>query len=198
MRTSAPLASTALGALVRRARPMTVHCGAPPDASITASRPRADCSSSAAKPHAMVSSSRSLASRTAACDKSRACIASTHAASCSTTPGSAAREPSRVVMSLLSVIRRERERANRGFRPPSARAKADALLKSTGDSQQMAKLQLSFACGLYDRMQPLYTGEVKVEGIGLNRLAVDQPLPIFARMAGDEEFDVAEFSISEF
>ena len=23
----------------------------------------------------------------------------------------------------------------------------------------MAKLQLSFACGLYDRMQPLYTGE---------------------------------------
>ncbi len=62
----------------------------------------------------------------------------------------------------------------------------------------MAKLQLSFACGLYDRMQPLYTGEVKVEGIDLNFIAIDQPRPIFDRMAGGEEFDVAEFSSSEF
>src|SRR5262245_48034296 len=106
--------------------------------------------------------------------------------------------PSPVVISALSVIRRDRERANRGFRPPSARAKADALLKSTGDSQQMPKLQLSFACGLYDRMQPLYAGEVKVEGIDLNFIAIDQPRPIFDRMAGGEEFDVAEFSSSEF
>ena len=45
----------------------------------------------------------------------------------------------------------------------------------------MAKLQLSFACGLYDRMQPLYTGEVKVEGIDLNFIAIDQPRPIFDR-----------------
>ncbi len=62
----------------------------------------------------------------------------------------------------------------------------------------MAKLQLSFACGLYDRMQPLYTGEVKVEGVDLNFIAIDQPRPIFDRMAGGEEFDVAEFSSSEF
>src|SRR5204863_8375406 len=62
----------------------------------------------------------------------------------------------------------------------------------------MAKLQLSFACGLYDRMQPLYTGEVKVEGVDLNFIAIDQPRPIFDRMAGREEFDVAEFSSSEF
>ena len=62
----------------------------------------------------------------------------------------------------------------------------------------MAKLQLSFACGLYDRMQPLYTGEVKVDGIDLNFIAIDQPRPIFDRMAGGEEFDVAEFSSSEF
>src|SRR6516162_828650 len=114
--------------------------------------------------------------------------ASPHVSSC----------PSPVVISVLSVIRRERERANRGFRPPSARAKADALLKSTGDSQQMARLQLSFACGLYDRMQPLYTGEVKVEGIDLNFIAIDQPRPIFDRMSGGEEFDVAEYSSSEF
>src|SRR5262247_2347944 len=62
----------------------------------------------------------------------------------------------------------------------------------------MAKLQLSFACGLYDRMQALYTGEVKVEGVDLNFIAIDQPRPIFDRMAGGEEFDVAEYSSSEF
>ena len=62
----------------------------------------------------------------------------------------------------------------------------------------MAKLQLSFACGLYDRMQPLYTGEVKADGIDLNFIAIDQPRPIFDRMAAGEEFDVAEFSSSEF
>ena len=62
----------------------------------------------------------------------------------------------------------------------------------------MAKLQLSFACGLYDRMQPLYTGEVKVDGIDLNFIAIDEPRPIFDRMSGGEEFDVAEYSSSEF
>src|SRR5947199_6615128 len=62
----------------------------------------------------------------------------------------------------------------------------------------MAKLQLSFACGLYDRMQPLYNGEVKVEGIDLNFIAIDQPRPIFDRMSGGREFDVAEYSSSEF
>src|ERR1700724_1620847 len=62
----------------------------------------------------------------------------------------------------------------------------------------MAKLQLSFACGLYDRMQALYTGEVQADGIDLNFIAIDQPRPIFDRMSGGEEFDVAEYSSSEF
>jgi 4,5-dihydroxyphthalate decarboxylase len=62
----------------------------------------------------------------------------------------------------------------------------------------MAKLPLSFACGLYDRMQPLYTGEVEVEGVDLDFIAIDEPRPIFDRMAGGEEFDAAEFSSSEF
>ena len=62
----------------------------------------------------------------------------------------------------------------------------------------MPKLQLSFACGLYDRMQPLYTGEVKPDGIDLNFIAIDQPRPIFDRMSGGQEFDVAEYSSSEF
>ncbi len=62
----------------------------------------------------------------------------------------------------------------------------------------MAELQLSFACGLYDRMQALYTGEVRPDGIELNFIAIDQPRPIFDRMSGGEEFDVAEYSSSEF
>ena len=62
----------------------------------------------------------------------------------------------------------------------------------------MAKLPLSFACALYDRMQPLYTGEVQAEGIDLNFIAIDQPRPIFDRMSGGQEFDVAEYSSSEF
>jgi 4,5-dihydroxyphthalate decarboxylase len=62
----------------------------------------------------------------------------------------------------------------------------------------MAKLPLTFACALYDRMQPLYTGEVQAEGIDLNFLAIEQPRPIFDRMSGGQEFDVAEYSSSEF
>ena len=33
-----------------------------------------------------------------------------------------------------------------------------------GDGTAMSKLQLSFACALYDRMLALYTGEVKPDG----------------------------------
>src|SRR5215469_10729907 len=50
----------------------------------------------------------------------------------------------------------------------------------------MSRLQLSFACGLYDRMLALYTGEVKPAGIDLNFIAIDQPRPIFDRMSGGE------------
>jgi len=62
----------------------------------------------------------------------------------------------------------------------------------------MAKLKLSFACALYDRMQPLYTGEVRPDGIELNFIAIEEPRPIFDRMSGGREFDVAEYSSSEF
>lgn len=66
------------------------------------------------------------------------------------------------------------------------------------DVASMARLQLSFACALYDRMLALYTGEVKPDGIDLNFIAIDQPRPIFDRMSGGAEFDVAEYSSSEF
>ncbi len=62
----------------------------------------------------------------------------------------------------------------------------------------MANLQLSFASALYDRMQPIYTGEVKPDGIDLNFIRIEQPRPIFDRMSGGEEFDVAEYSSSEY
>ena len=62
----------------------------------------------------------------------------------------------------------------------------------------MAKLKLSFACALYDRMQPLYTGEVEPDGIELNFMPIEEPRPIFDRMSGGQEFDVAEYSSSEF
>lgn len=62
----------------------------------------------------------------------------------------------------------------------------------------MSNLRLNFACGLYDRMLALYTGEVRPEGIDLNFLAIDEPRNIFDRMSGGQEFDVCEYSSSEF
>src|SRR6476661_2119166 len=63
---------------------------------------------------------------------------------------------------------------------------------------RLGNLQLSFACALYDRMEPLYTGEVKPDGIDLNFIPIEEPRPIFDRMSGGQEFDVAEYSSSEF
>jgi len=62
----------------------------------------------------------------------------------------------------------------------------------------MSKLNLSFACGLYDRMLPLHTGDVKPEGIDLNYIILDAPREIFDRLGARSEFDVAEMSCSEF
>jgi 4,5-dihydroxyphthalate decarboxylase len=47
-------------------------------------------------------------------------------------------------------------------------------------------------------MQPLYTGEVQPAGIELNFIPIEEPRPIFDRMSGGLEFDVAEYSSSEF
>jgi len=58
--------------------------------------------------------------------------------------------------------------------------------------------RLTFACGKYDRMEALRTGEVTVEGVDLNYLAIEAPREIFDRMGGTQEFDAAEFSASEF
>jgi 4,5-dihydroxyphthalate decarboxylase len=47
-------------------------------------------------------------------------------------------------------------------------------------------------------MAALRTGDVTVEGIDLNYIAIDTPREIFDRMGRRQEFDVAEFSSSEF
>ena len=62
----------------------------------------------------------------------------------------------------------------------------------------MSKVKLTFACGLYDRVLPLYTGAVSVEGVDLDFLNIDSPRDIFDRMAAKQEFDVSEFSSSEY
>jgi 4,5-dihydroxyphthalate decarboxylase len=61
----------------------------------------------------------------------------------------------------------------------------------------MPKVSITFACGLYDRMLALYTGEVKPEGIDLNFLAIDDPRQIFDRMGKNLDFDACEMSSSE-
>jgi 4,5-dihydroxyphthalate decarboxylase len=62
----------------------------------------------------------------------------------------------------------------------------------------MPDLPITFACGLYDRMLALYTGDVKPEGIDLNFLVMDNPREIFDRMSNRLEFDVCEMSSSEY
>jgi 4,5-dihydroxyphthalate decarboxylase len=62
----------------------------------------------------------------------------------------------------------------------------------------MAALPITFACGLYDRMLALQTGEIKPDGIDLNFLIMDNPREIFDRMSNGLEFDACEMSSSEF
>ena len=62
----------------------------------------------------------------------------------------------------------------------------------------MSGLPITFACGLYDRMLALYTGDIKPEGIDLNFLVMDNPREIFDRMSNSLEFDACEMSSSEF
>ncbi len=62
----------------------------------------------------------------------------------------------------------------------------------------MPALPITFACGLYDRMLALYTGDIKAPGIDLNFLVMDNPREIFDRMSNRLEFDACEMSSSEF
>jgi 4,5-dihydroxyphthalate decarboxylase len=63
---------------------------------------------------------------------------------------------------------------------------------------ETASLALKFACGLYDRMLPLYTGEVVPDGIDLEFVISESPRALFDHMSGPDAYDVAEMSGSEF
>src|SRR3979490_3133185 len=63
--------------------------------------------------------------------------------------------------------------------------------------QAKSDLPLTFACGLYDRMVPLYAGETRPAGIDLDFLAIDSPREIFDRMAGAQAFDRSERPLPE-
>ena len=62
----------------------------------------------------------------------------------------------------------------------------------------MPNLTINFACEIYDRVMPLYSGEVKPEGIDLNFIALGRARHIFDRMAGKLEFEASELSASEY
>ncbi len=62
----------------------------------------------------------------------------------------------------------------------------------------MPELKLTFACSTYDRMSALRTGDVKPEGIDLEYKAIENPRAIFDRMGWKAEFDLSEFSSTEY
>lgn len=59
----------------------------------------------------------------------------------------------------------------------------------------MARLNLTLACGNYDRTQALLDGEIMPEGIELNYIPLG-PEEIFWRMLRHREFDVSEMSLA--
>lgn len=62
----------------------------------------------------------------------------------------------------------------------------------------MADVKIKFACGLYDRMLPLFTGEVTPKGIDFDFTVNDRPRQIFHDMTNQRRFDASEMSCSEF
>jgi hypothetical protein len=57
---------------------------------------------------------------------------------------------------------------------------------------------MSFAGGLYDRINALYTDQVKFECIDFNSLAIHHPLHAFDSMVGGREFGAYKISASEY
>lgn len=61
----------------------------------------------------------------------------------------------------------------------------------------MGKLQLNLACGIYDRTSALADGTIQPEGTELNFISLG-PYEVIWRMLRHEEFDVSEFSLSNY
>jgi 4,5-dihydroxyphthalate decarboxylase len=58
-------------------------------------------------------------------------------------------------------------------------------------------MQLTLACGRYDRTQPLIDGRVRPEGVELNYIAL-KPGETFWRQLNHQEFDASEMSLSSY
>jgi len=61
----------------------------------------------------------------------------------------------------------------------------------------VARLNLTLACGDYDRTRAIRTGEVRPDGVELNVVTL-APEEMFYRMARFREFDVSELSLSTY
>jgi len=61
----------------------------------------------------------------------------------------------------------------------------------------VARLNLTLACGDYDRTRAIRTGEVQPDGVDLNVVTL-APEEMFYRMARFREFDVSELSLSTY
>ncbi|MBL0420959.1 hypothetical protein JI739_11430 [Ramlibacter sp. AW1] len=60
------------------------------------------------------------------------------------------------------------------------------------------KVSITLACALYDRMQALYTGAVKPEGIDLRFVVEDFPRRLFDSAMAAQPFDVCEMSSCDY
>lgn len=61
----------------------------------------------------------------------------------------------------------------------------------------MSKIEVTLACGLYDRTMALQDGSVAAQGMNINFLPM-RPSSLFRRQARNAEFDIAEFSFSTY
>jgi 4,5-dihydroxyphthalate decarboxylase len=61
----------------------------------------------------------------------------------------------------------------------------------------MSRLDITLACGRYDRVWPLVDGRVRPEGVDLNVIPLE-PEELFWRMINHAEFDVAEMSLASY
>ena len=91
--------------------------------------------------------------------------------------------------------------AKRKIAPKRRTAPKRKLSKKSVTAKRPARraakdVKLSFGCGPYDRMEALWTGEVKPKGIALQLTRVEQPHALFDMVLDEGKFDAAEFGIS--
>src|SRR4051812_37250377 len=80
---------------------------------------------------------------------------------------------------------------------PWARNRSSFTPPAKSVSRTMRKLELTLACGRYDRTQPLLDGRVQPEGVDLTFLPL-RPGETFWRMLNHGEFDASEMSLSSY